>query len=501
MHIRSFLPRWALLGVVGVLVVAVLPLLALTQFAHPYFDDYVNANGTAELGYWASQVHTYQNWSGRYTAVFLSTTLNALTWWPLAARLSGLRLVLASALLGHLLALQQFFGALLAVLGQPAPSSAPPQPSRRGAAWGVALLVLALELNALPEPFSFLYWYAASFVYQLAWAFGLGFGAAALRAVLLPAGHARRWWATGAAVCLAAAISSSELVLLACFVGLAGLGWWVRRHQPAAWRLWLIWVRLALVCGAVAVAAPGNWHRAALTDAYPQAHRWLLLLPRTGWAVLVGVSQPLVLASALGLAVSLWWLGVLLRPAPATPPSRADVLVVASGYALLNTVGVAFMKTFWVDPVLSRASNLLVCLLLVSTAALALWLGTWWQPVALRRRGSRAVQLLAVGLLGLLGAGKTGRAWQEWLLAAPSYDQQMQARYALLRQARAQGRLLVSVPPLRLPVVPGVLVPLAVPGRRIEYSVEILPAYADNLEIARYFGLQGVRRQPGLPTQ
>lgn len=483
-------PWWAWAGLL-LLGLALLPLLGLTLFAQPYFDDYVNANATAEVGRWASQWQSYLHWSGRYTTVFLSTMLNSLVWWPLATQLGGLRAELAAALLVHAVALQQFFRAWLALLAAPL---APPG-RLQAPAWGLALLVLAVGLNALPEPFSFLYWYGASFVYQLAWAFSLGFMAAALRACLLPAGAARRGWAAGAALCLGAAIGSSELTLLLCFVGLAGLGWWVRRHRPGAWRLCLGWAGLAGGCAVVALAAPGNWHRAALTDVYPQAHRWLLLVPRTGLAVLGLVAKPAVLAGGLGLAAVGLRLGPLLRPVPAAVPQRADLLVALASYLLFNTIGVAFLKSFWLDPLLGRVSNLLVVVLLASTAALALWVGTWWRPTGGQwLRGRLAGALLAAGLLALLATGQVGRAWQEWLLVAPAYDQQMQARYALLRQARAQGRPTADVPPLRLPRVPGVLVPLAVPGRHIEYSVEIKPTYAENTEIARYFGLQGVRR-------
>jgi len=299
----------------------------------------------------------------------------------------------------------------------------------------------------------------------------------------------------GAALCLGAAIGSSELALLACFVVLAGLGWWVYRHRPAAGHLWLGWAGLAVGCAAVALGAPGNWHRAALTDAYPQAHRWLLLLPRAGWAVLGLVARPVVLASTLGLAAALLRLGASLFPVPAPAPRRADRLVALAGYALFNTVGAAFMKSFWVEPLLGRVANLLVLMLLVSTAALALWAGTWWPAGRRWLQSKLAARLLASGLLVLLGVGQVGRAWEEWLLVAPSYNQQMQARYALLRRARARGDRYVVVPPLHLPRVPGVLVPLAVPGRTIEFSVEMKPHYGDNEEIARYFGLRGVRRQ------
>ena len=300
-------------------------------------------------------------------------------------------------------------------------------------------------------------------------------------------------------MCLVAAIGSSELGLLVCLVSLAGLGWWLRQYRPGAGRPWLVWAGLALFFAVLTLAAPGNWHRAALTDAYPQAHRWLLLLPRTGLAELRLVARPVVLASALSLVIVALRIGARWRPLPAAAPRRFEVLVVLAGYASLNTVVVAFMKTFWVDPLLGRVSNLLIFVLLVSTTAVALWVGTWWRPARRQGRVGAGAWLLAGGLAGLFGAGQAARAWQELLLVAPTYDQQMQARYALLRQARAQGQLTANVPPLRLPLVPGVLVPLAVSGRQIDFSVEIKPAYADNLDLAHYFGLRAVRRQPATP--
>ncbi len=154
------------------------------------------------------------------------------------------------------------------------------------------------------------------------------------------------------------------------------------------------------------------------------------------------------------------------------------------------------MKLLWVDPLLGRVQNLLLLAWLTATLGLALWVGTWWQPAALRRlRLGWATGLLAAGLLGLWGAGQGSQAWQELLWTAPTYNRQMLARYALLRRAHAQGQAEAVLPPLRLPLVPGVLVPLQVPGRPADFSVELKPTAAGNTEIAQYYGLPAVRRQ------
>ncbi|WP_151088214.1 hypothetical protein [Hymenobacter baengnokdamensis] len=190
----------------------------------------------------------------------------------------------------------------------------------------------------------------------------------------------------------------------------------------------------------LSLSAPGNWNRAALTDAYPPAGRWLLLLPRAGLAVLRLITQPVTLASTVGLALGCLKLGAWLCPAPSARPRRADGLVVLASYVALNTIVVVFLKTFWVDPLLGRVTNLLILVLLLSTAGLALWVGTWWQPVGSRWLAGRLVPGAGVVLLVVLvGVGQVKQAWVELLMVAPSYDQQMQARYALLRQARARG--------------------------------------------------------------
>ncbi len=78
---------------------------------------------------------------------------------------------------------------------------------------------------------------------------------------------------------------------------------------------------LAAVATAVVLTAPGNWQRHSTTDAYPQAHRWLLLLPRAGLALLGLLARPVVLGSAGLLAMVGLWVGQQLRqPHPRPGP-------------------------------------------------------------------------------------------------------------------------------------------------------------------------------------
>jgi hypothetical protein len=173
--------------VVLLLVLALLPFLGLVFFAQPGIDDFDNTETVARLGRLGAQWHWYNNWSGRFVSIGFSTALNPLSYGPRNAAgptgLAALRAILLLLELGLLLALQQLFRALLLVLRPPeGEEGAPP---RRSLAWLLALAVFTLGLNALPEPFTLLYWYSGAANYALPLVLTLGFAACALRALRL----------------------------------------------------------------------------------------------------------------------------------------------------------------------------------------------------------------------------------------------------------------------------------------------------------------------------
>ena len=183
--------------------------------------------------------------------------------------------------------------------------------------------MLALSCNALPEPFTLLYWYSGTVNYVLPLAGTVLFAAAALRALRLAPGAQRGGrWAGGAGLGLLVGIGGGEITLLSCLVVLARLGCllWFRgpggpapgaagaaatgatavsadpllvAAQPtqtsppaAARRLWAGWVLAGLLTAALMLGAPGNFRRAALTDAGPKT-RNLCLLARRAWPELL----------------------------------------------------------------------------------------------------------------------------------------------------------------------------------------------------------------------
>jgi hypothetical protein len=189
---------------------------------------------------------------------------------------------------------------------------------------------------------------------------------------------------------------------------------------------------------------------------------------------------------------------------PAARPSRRVLMQVLGGYALLNIIGVAFMKSVWVDALPSRVTNTLVLQLLISSTALALWARPWLPAGPPWLRGRYVSPALFTLTIVLLLAGQARRAWQELLFVAPAYSTQMQARYATLEAAHQRGATEAVLEPLQLPYSTGLLVPLPSSSQRVEVNLELNPdsTHKSNRHLARYYGLHSVRlSRPAPPRQ
>jgi hypothetical protein len=483
----------------GVLLLALLPFLGLVGFTHPAIDDFDNAATAARMGRGAALWYWYTHWSGRYITIGLSTILNPLSYGPSAgaapAGLLVLRGILGLLGAGLLVSVQQFFRALLLVLSGPDGALAP----TRSLAWALALAVLALGLNALPEPFTLLYWYSGAFNYLLPLLFLLSFCAAALRALHLPPGsRGRRGWALLVAMSLTGAMGGGELSLLASGVLLLGLGAWVyspdKTGSPTNRSVWLLWMVVGLVAAGLFLVAPGNWNRLGFVlvdsgaDFGSWPHRLALLAPRTALATARLAARPPVAGALVVLAGSVW----LTATGARTPrPQRGELAWVLCTFVLINSVGVGFLKiTFmrdlWVEALPGRVVNFLVLQLLISTTALMLWARPWLPRLPTKLRHPAVLPALT---LLLLLTGQTRRTWQELLLVAPAYNQQMHRRYQVLDEARCHHAPQAVLAPLRLPAATGVLAPIPAARQRADVNLELSTDYTqkNNQFLAHYY--------------
>ena len=452
---------------------ALLPFLLLTAFNHPFFDDYRNAYWLREHGAWGVQSWLYHTWTGRFTSTFLMTVLNPVTYgW-----LGGVKLATAVFFLAQWGSMAWLWRTLARVAWG------------RACSWGAALapagLMLALACNALPAPFSFLYWFAGALVYQVPHIALLCFVALAVRVGWEPA---RRPLAAAvlAGICLVLAVVGNELLLVQAIVVLAALG--LTLPRPAR-RYWWAWAGVTVVGAAIALSAPGNWVRAdAMAPADPPLHRLLLLLPRTALAWLRLLANPVVTGSLVAALLLGLPLGQQATPA-IQPLTKRQWWAVGLLFGALNASG-CFLFVVLIGAPLARALNEILLVALFSTTLLGGLLG---QHLA-RPLGRRPwAGLLPALVLVLFVSGHVRRAWTELATTAPAYDAQLQARYATLRAARAAGATRATVPALHLRHG-WVLAPLARCGPVTDFDIDLTPGCEGTINevLAQYFELEKV---------
>nr|MBA3709890.1 hypothetical protein [Planctomycetota bacterium] len=149
--IRGFPRGSALLGAVSVVSAAVF--LALVAFVHPSGDDYDFALALRGGGPWSVVSQFYHQWSGRFSAILVTsvvTSLHPLAW---ACRSALIAVVVIEA------------AALAAIIRVGSARSV----SRAQAAW-VALVVMCVCAGSMPSTAEGLYWMSAVLGYGLGFA-------------------------------------------------------------------------------------------------------------------------------------------------------------------------------------------------------------------------------------------------------------------------------------------------------------------------------------------
>jgi hypothetical protein len=71
--------KWKYIFLTGIIILLLLPFGILSFFTHPSSDDFCSAFMIRDSGFWNYQMVMYENWCGRYSAVF-SEALNPLAW-------------------------------------------------------------------------------------------------------------------------------------------------------------------------------------------------------------------------------------------------------------------------------------------------------------------------------------------------------------------------------------------------------------------------------------
>jgi hypothetical protein len=452
----------------GFLLGCAAPLLVLTQYNQPYWDDYSFAAFYRQLGLWAAFQHYYLHSGGRFTSHLLSLAANPLSYgW-----LGGVKVVALLAIGGQLASI---YFALRAFT------------NRALASWQAAWYSLGLWLVFVftsPDIHSGLYWFSGLVVHQLACCLLLVVPAAVARA-RQSAAHRRRWLllAAGATFLLS---GTSELgVGLLGLVLLAAAG---RSAYARQYNWFKVWALLLLVlCGGfgIVLLAPGNYERMASSPKVPLT--LLALVAQLGQGLRLVMWQPVFFAL---LVVPVLFSPLAARLLPYRPAGLRLPLLAGAGILLLGVGGGTALLSLLISPtLLARGVNVLYWWVLLG------WLAACWASLPLAPAPlphfSGAVRTLVGALLVVVFTAPTIRAWQEALWEAPRWAAQCEARDVLYRNPRSRHRQL-TVPPIT-----GVT-----PRYVLVRGYDIQPYYHHplNLSVAQYFQLDSVRTDAKWPV-
>ena len=458
---RSLLP--------GLLIFCLAPLLLLTCYNQPYWDDYSGAAYYRQLGAVASLQYLYQHSGGRFISNICFTLLNPLSYgW-----LGGVKVF-------ALLAIGLQIGSVIFAIQA--------STQRRLTAWQASWYSLGLWLIfvfVLPDIHSSLYWFSSLVVHQLACCLLLMVPAAVARAHQ-SLRHRRAWLLLAAAATLLTAGMSELVVLLLGLVLLTASSRSAYKKQYGYLRHWL-GLLLALGAGfSLALAAPGNYARMAASS--PKVPLSVLgFVMQFGQGLRLVMWQPVFFALLLVpmLFIPLGSKLLCWRPIGFRLPLLVGALVV-----LLGIMGGTCVLSILISPtLLARGVNVLYWWTLFG------WLAACWaslpdtaaQPVAF----SPAVRTLVAALLVVVFTAPTIRAWQEALGEAPRWAAQCEARNAVYLAA-SNKHVKLTVPPITNVTPYYVLV----------RGYDIQPYYNHplNVSLAHYFQLDSVQTDAKWPV-
>jgi hypothetical protein len=453
----------------GLLLFCIAPLLLLTYYNQPYWDDYGFAAICRQVGPFASLKYTYLHAGGRFVSNFFITVGNPLSYgW-----LSGVKAFALLAIGGQIASI--FFGIQTFTKGALA-------------TWQAAWYSLGLWLVfvfTIPDLHAGVFWFASLVVHQLACCLLLIVPAAVARAHQ-SARHKRTWFllAAGATFLLAGTSELGVFLLSLILLTAAGRSMYAKQYR------WAIkWSILLLVLGAgfeIALTAPGNYERMASSPGV--AVPLLTLIAQLGHGLRIVMWQPVFFAI---LVVPMLFSPLLPYLSGCRPAVFRLPLLGGASIVFLGIVGGTSMLSILVNPnLLPRGINVLYWWTLFGWLA-ACWASLPESPSQLPHF-SLALRLLVAALLAVVFTAPTVRAWQEALWEAPRWAMQCEARNVVYMNPRSYHKKITVAP-----------ITNVTPHYVLVRGYDIYPYYTHpiNKSVASYFGLEAVRTDASWPVR
>jgi len=408
---------------VGLLAIAVVPLLALALYNHPSpVDDYCYIDTVFKYGYFEAMNFYYTGWTGRYFGILLNHSNPLVVKWAGGFKLLSFLLVLS--LTGSLyLLIRELFSKF-----------------SRIAVWGLTggiMLLFILKIMSIVEAF---YWMAAFVTYTVPNILTLYWITVMIRLYKQPSGTLQKLTAVWAGFLVFAVIGCSETNLTIMVLLVAG--WF--GYQLVIRRRWdnfaLFMVIVAVVSCYIFFTSPGN---ALRMNGNPEGRNFTLSTFQS-IKKLVQLSIDWIFRTPL-LVFTILWIAILPKffshYSTTIPYFKVPLWVVLLGY-----LGVLFVQIFpsyygiGIEPAPRVINSVYFYFLLgwfYTLSVLLYWLYSsntfgaqnWYLPPSIK------AVLAGLILVSTLFNTNLRMLYGDWLRGrAAAYDQELKARYEYIEQ-------------------------------------------------------------------
>ena len=453
--------RWLVFGLLGLFAL-------LSSHAHPAWDDFHMSVACRHLGLAAFCTHMYEGWSGDYAEnvvlCLVYGRMDIITQYWIVG-LAGLSLLLASTYVLFVLAVPHM------------------HPSLR---WQSTALLVAIEILCCPAPNSNLYWLITVIAYTLSIGLLQVFVGLLVRFGATESVSQRRWCGVGMAilvVCLSG-YNPVTIALVDYIVGLCALISVARRRRSAGF--WIPVLILCAACSAAAVLAPGVKCRMYGIPEHGHlvhslVHTSVQFLTQT----LAWTFNPILLAGS----VLLWPLVRGLRETCGQigRDDTARRLMAWFPAAWVLSIWVALFPAYWAlgtSPP-ARTLNLIYAVYLLgwlgSLAVVAFLMPSDACSLSSRTREMARIAATCLLVIGVLASPVLHGAVKDVVRRGYRYDREAFSRYEMIRQAKLQGAMDLTVPALDVFPITYVC------------DIGVDPTTKQNKFWAGYFGLRSIR--------
>lgn len=425
-------------ALVILIIICLLPFFLLCFYIHPHYDDYVILNRLSNRNIFEATLYWYNNWTGRYSTIFVDCLLALGTNHIFIYRLYPA--ILMFLWLGTFIF---FFKTVLnkADFGFKKPIL-------------FAFLFFILYLYKIPEITSGLYYVTCAFTSSLGTIATINLFTVLLLLLRDEAGKKKLKYGTIACLLAVFIGGSYEPIVLIALAYMAFISMVLLYKKDKNNKYVYLIIAFLLISGILLFMAPGNSVRAGEGALKFTLHRFVITIIKSiilgGNLVINTIQNPLLLLSTIPFIP----VASTLYQNDSTVKKYLDINPILSFSAIFIIAAIGFLPSIWVEgssP--ARITDQIYLFTYISwfLAIQTLVIYLTKKQINITPAGNilwLVKLMLLLCLIPSLSNKTVARAYSDLLTRAPQYNRQLNKRESLIRQLKGEGKKTIILPAL-----------------------------------------------------